>query len=85
MARIFKLHRTGIMDKPLIQCNIFTAMLVNGNRHFLSEACRLLKRAAARTYAEKVAYNKLLHWVQKTDIESVDQYIRLYNIQYFDL
>jgi len=60
-------------------------MLVNGNRHFLNEACRLLKRANATTCSEVVAYNKLLYWVKQTKIQAVDDYIMLNRIEYLTI
>ena len=71
------------MEKTVIQCNIFTAMLANGNHHFLNEACMLLKRERNTTdVCEKVAYDKLLELVKRIDKKEIKNFLKEHNIQY---
>lgn len=69
------------MERTVIQCNIFTAMLANKNYHFLDEACKLLIRARNVTEtAEMVAYDKLLSLMKK--VKSREKWLEEHKIQY---
>lgn len=69
------------MERTVIQCNMFTAMLANKNHHFLEEACKLLLRERGVTaIEERVAYDKLLSLMKQ--VKGKEKWLERNNIQY---
>jgi hypothetical protein len=71
------------MDRTVIQCNIFTAMVAHRNFHFIDEACRLLVRVRNSTdIYDKIAYDKLLNTLLECENKKVLRFIEDNKIKY---
>ena len=71
------------MERTVIQCNMFSAMLAVRNFHFLDEACRLLIRERNTTdILDQIAYDKLLNALQKVDNIRVRRLLDDHKIKY---
>ena len=74
---------TKNMERTVIQCNMFSAMLAVDNYHFLDEMCKLLVRVRGTTnILDKIAYDKLVELIWKVEKKKVREFLLDNNIKY---